>query len=73
MRIRGNPRVLLLLFFSFAVFFTGTLYETGESALSTRDPISLSTVLALASGLVFVLAILGRILWLTSPKATDQS
>ncbi len=68
--LRGNPRALLITFFSLAVFFTGSLYSIAGRVQFGNDPLDTLTTLALGISLLFVLLILMRILWVTT-KLSD--
>ena len=61
-RIRGNPPALMMLFFSFAVFLTGSLYATWGTAVD-GNVLTLMIAAVQVSALAFVFLVLGRILW----------
>lgn len=71
-RVRGNPNVLLLLFFGLAVFLTGSLYAVADRAWAGRGLIDTVTVAGLVVSLGVVLLILLRIVWVAA-KATDRT
>ncbi len=64
-RVRGNPRALMTLFFSLAVFLTGSLYATWGTAID-GNPFTLTIIAAQALALAFVFLVLARILWVTA-------
>lgn len=67
--VRGNPRALFVLFFSFAIFLTGSIYSTWQAAMRAGLGEAL-IVLAQVAALSFVLLILGRILWVTAGRSS---
>ena len=63
--VRGNPRALLILFFAFAVFLSGSLSASFDVLARTGGPLSVAALVSQFAALSFVLLILGRILWVT--------
>lgn len=64
--IRGRPRALLILFFSLAVFLTGSISAISGEALAERGIWPAITLASLLVALSFALLVLGRVLWITS-------
>lgn len=71
--LRGNPRALLITFFTLAVFFTGGLYSVAGRAQFGTDPLETLTTLALGISLLSVFLILMRILWMTTKPSENSS
>lgn len=67
--IRGNPRGLLLAFFTLAVFLTGSIFSTWDWSAAQRDIAAAFTMAALISALAFALTVLLRILWVAHQSA----
>ena len=64
--VRGNPVMLVTLFFGTAVLLMGGLYAIVPMVLRNATPALIAAMLALAVSLAFCLTIAGRVLWVVA-------
>ena len=67
--IRGNPVALVALFFGAAVVLIGGIYSLFPIASSEQTPVLIVALLVLGALLVLTMAILSRIIWLTTKSS----
>jgi len=77
-RVRGDPLVLVTLFFGAAVLSMGGVYALIPSVLTGPTPGQFVVFLALAFALGFSLLVIGRVFWIVArvkqrPLAADPS
>lgn len=75
--VRGNPLMLVTLFFGAAVLLMGTLYAVVPMVLRDATPVAIAAMLALGASLTFCLLIVGRVFWVMARgthrgKAVDR-
>lgn len=61
--VRGDPLMLVTLFFGAAVLLMGTLYAVIPMVMRDATPIAIAATLALGASLTFCLMIVGRVFW----------
>jgi xanthosine utilization system XapX-like protein len=61
--VRGNPLVLVALFFGAAVLLMGGLYALFPMAIKDPNPVLIAIMGALGLSLAFSLLVIGRIFW----------
>lgn len=69
--VRGDPVVLVAMFFGAAVLLMGGLYAFAPAVFREPTPVSVATLGALVLSLGFCILVLGRIFWVVS-RAANQ-
>jgi vacuolar-type H+-ATPase subunit I/STV1 len=67
--VRGNPVLLVALFFGAAVLLMGGIYALAPSVARAPTPLSVTVLGALCLSILFTLLIIGRVFWVVA-KAT---
>lgn len=70
--VRGNPVALVALFFGAAVILIGGIYSLFPVAAKEQTPLQIAALLILIATLVLTMAILSRIIWLTSKNTVRK-
>jgi vacuolar-type H+-ATPase subunit I/STV1 len=64
--VRGNPVLLVALFFGAAVLLMGGIYTLVPSVLKAPTPLSVMVLGALCVSLLFSIMIIGRVFWVVA-------
>ena len=64
--VRGNPLMLVTLFFAAALLLMGSLYAVVPIVLREGTLASVAAMLGLGASLAFCLVIVGRIFWVVA-------
>jgi hypothetical protein len=76
--VRGNPVLLVALFFGAAVLLMGGIYALTPPVLKAPTPLSVTVLGALCVSLLFSMLIIGRVFWVVAkatypPKTVNRS
>lgn len=76
--VRGNPVLLVALFFGASVLLMGGIYALVPSVLKAPTPLSVTVLGALSVSILFSMLIIGRVFWVVakatySPAAVKRS
>ncbi len=66
--VRGDPLILVTLFFGAAVLLMGTLYAVVPMVIRDATLVSVAVMLALGASLGFCLLVVGRIFWVVAKR-----